>query len=130
MSLRSIRQLDYLILPCRDLAAARAFYMHVLKLPLVEDSGQWVRFKLGATFLTLRPRGRWLSWEDGEIPERSAGLQLAFKVACEEVDACHRELVESGAEIVEAPVDQDFGHRTLFFRDPEGNVLEIYAELD
>lgn len=129
MSLRSLRQLDYLILPCRDLAATRSFYLHVLKLPLVEDHGQWVRFKLGATFLTLRPRGRWLSWDDGEVPEGAACLHLAFKVAYEEVDVCHRELIESGAEIVEAPVDQDFGHRTLFFRDPEGNVLEIYAEL-
>ncbi|MDH3689135.1 MAG: hypothetical protein OEU36_06590 [Gammaproteobacteria bacterium] len=25
--------------------------------------------------------------------------------------------------------DQDFGHRTLFFQDPEGNLLEIYREL-
>jgi len=25
--------------------------------------------------------------------------------------------------------DQPFGHRTLFFRDPDGNVLEIYAEI-
>jgi hypothetical protein len=28
-----------------------------------------------------------------------------------------------------APTDQPFGHRTLFFRDPDGNVLEIYAEI-
>jgi catechol 2,3-dioxygenase-like lactoylglutathione lyase family enzyme len=25
--------------------------------------------------------------------------------------------------------DQPFGHRTVFFRDPDGNVLEIYAEI-
>jgi catechol 2,3-dioxygenase-like lactoylglutathione lyase family enzyme len=25
--------------------------------------------------------------------------------------------------------DQPFGHRTVFFRDPDGNILEIYAEI-
>jgi catechol-2,3-dioxygenase len=31
--------------------------------------------------------------------------------------------------IVSGPTDHAFGHRTLFFRDPDGNVLEIYAEI-
>ncbi len=31
--------------------------------------------------------------------------------------------------IVDGRTDQPFGHRTLFFRDPDGNVLEIYAEI-
>jgi lactoylglutathione lyase len=25
--------------------------------------------------------------------------------------------------------DQPFGHRTVFFRDPDGNVVEIFAEI-
>jgi len=27
------------------------------------------------------------------------------------------------------PKDQPWGHRTVFFRDPDGNILEIYADL-
>jgi catechol 2,3-dioxygenase-like lactoylglutathione lyase family enzyme len=27
------------------------------------------------------------------------------------------------------PTDQPWGHRTLFVRDPDGNVVEIYAEI-
>jgi catechol 2,3-dioxygenase-like lactoylglutathione lyase family enzyme len=38
-------------------------------------------------------------------------------------------LEERGVAIVSPPTDQPFGHRTLFFRDPDGNVLEIYAEI-
>jgi lactoylglutathione lyase len=45
------------------------------------------------------------------------------------VDACAAELTAAGVLIVSPPTDQPFGHRTLFFRDPDGNVLEIYAEL-
>ena len=45
------------------------------------------------------------------------------------MDACHDELVRLGVEIVDPPTTSDYGHRTVFFRDPEGNVLEIYAEI-
>jgi len=129
MSIKAIRNLDYVILPCRDIGAARDFYLNVMQFALVEDSENWVRFRVGSTFLTLRPRGRWNAWHDGDVDPGSAQVQLAFLVAYEEVDQCHQELVAQGVEIVDPPRDQDFGHRTLFFRDPENNVLEIYAEL-
>jgi lactoylglutathione lyase len=38
-------------------------------------------------------------------------------------------LLERGVKILAGPADQPWGHRTLFFRDPDGNVLEIYAEI-
>lgn len=129
MSLQAIREIDYVILPCRDVAAARRFYRDVMGLALVEDEADWVRFQVGTSFLTLRPRGPWLGWHDGDLPAGSASVQLAFRVTPEQVDACHAELLEKEVAIVEPPRDQDFGHRTLFFRDPEGNVVEIYAEI-
>jgi len=45
------------------------------------------------------------------------------------VDACDAELVAKGVTIVRGPADlPEWRHRTLFFRDPEDNVIEIYAE--
>jgi hypothetical protein len=41
------------------------------------------------------------------------------------VDLCAATLAKRGVTIVSPPTDQPFGHRTLFFRDPDGNVLEI-----
>jgi lactoylglutathione lyase len=55
---------------------------------------------------------------------------LAFRVAPHEVAACAAVLAERGVTIVSGPTDQPFGHRTLFFRDPDGNVLEIHAEIE
>lgn len=31
--------------------------------------------------------------------------------------------------MLEPPRDHEYGHRTLFFKDPEGNILEIYADI-
>lgn len=132
MSLQSIRNLDYVILLCDDLPRMREFYARAMRM-VPEDAedpkSKWVRFRVGSGFLTLRPRGRWRSWEDGPRVPGSAAVQLAFRVTPPEVLVCHQQLVEAGVEIIEPPADQSFGHRTLFFRDPERNVIEIYAEL-
>jgi catechol 2,3-dioxygenase-like lactoylglutathione lyase family enzyme len=50
-------------------------------------------------------------------------------VATRQVEECAAELGARGVAIVLGPTDQPWGHRTLFFRDPDGNVLEIYADL-
>ena len=129
MGLETIQEIDYVILPCRDMAAMRSFYRNTMGFALEEDLEDWVRFRVGTSFLTLRPRGPWRGWHDGDRPKDTVSVQLAFRVDYEEVDRCHAELTERGVEIIDPPRDQDFGHRTLFFKDPEDNVLEIYAEL-
>lgn len=108
----------------------RAFYRDTLRCSIYREWEGWCELRVGSVLLTLRRRGRGY---DGPPPE-GAGVQLAFRVAPNEVDACWEELVAAGVEILEPPKDQahgqGYGHRTLFFRDPEGNVLEIYADID
>ena len=104
----------------------RSFYKDVLGFELTEDRADWVKFQIGSGFLTLRPRGRWY---DGEIEGEGASVQLSFRVTPEGVYRAHQQLIGKSVEILEQPTDQSFGHRTLFFKDPEGNILEIYAEI-
>lgn len=66
---------------------------------------------------------------DAPIAEGVAALQLAFRVEPADVDACAVALEQAGVAIVDPPRDQAGGHRTLFFRDPDGNLLEIYADI-
>ena len=40
-----------------------------------------------------------------------------------------RKAEEQGVTILDAPADQPRGHRTVYFADPEGNILEVYAEI-
>jgi uncharacterized glyoxalase superfamily protein PhnB len=70
------------------------------------------------------------SFGDPAPPIGTLSLQLAFRVAPGEVAGCAQVLAERGVKIISGPIDQPFGHRTLFFRDPDGNVLEIYAEIE
>ncbi|MEV6878623.1 VOC family protein [Amycolatopsis sp. NPDC051128] len=129
MSIKQIRTFDYTVLLCRKLKETRAFYEDVMGFPVEQDLENWVSFRIGATLLTLRPRGRGPAWDDGPSVSGSVAVQLAFRVPPPAVDACHAELVAKGVEILRGPTDlPDWRHRTLFFRDPEDNVIEIYAE--
>ena len=129
MSHGDIRNLDYAILLCNKMDETRAFYRDVMKFPVETDRPNWVSFRVGAALLTLRPRGKWAVCDDGKSVPGFAAVQLAFRVPPPAVDACHAELVAKGVPILRAPTDlPDWRHRTLFFRDPEDNIIEIYAE--
>ena len=131
MGFSSIRNIDYVVLLCGHMEKTRAFYRDVMKFPLETDQKNWVSFRVGSGLLTLRPRGPLGTWHnDGPAVAGSASVQLAFRVPLPEVDACHKELLAKGVEIASPPTELPaWRHRTLFFRDPEGNLIEIYAEL-
>jgi lactoylglutathione lyase len=124
--LTHLHTLDYVILLCEDLTRMKSFYHEVLGFPIERDWEGWIEMRAGAVLLTLRKRGRPY---DGPRTSGAAGVQLAFRVSPPDVEACYRELLQKRVEILEPPRDQDYGHRTLFFKDPEGNILEIYADI-
>jgi glyoxylase I family protein len=131
MGLARIHNLDYTVLLCERMTETKAFYRDVMGFPIEYDSENWVTFRLGSALLTLRPRGTDATGaHDGAAVAGSAAVQLAFRVPPPAVDACYAELVAKGVPIVREPtVIAIARHRTLFFRDPEGNLLEIYAEI-
>jgi lactoylglutathione lyase len=123
-----IRSIDYTVIYARQMHAMRDFYGMTLNFPLHRELGpQWIEYRVGSNILALTERG--LIFDDPAPPVGVLSLQLAFRVAPKEVDSCAAVLAERGVTIVSPPTDQPWGHRTLFFRDPDGNVLEIYAEL-
>ncbi len=126
MPLKDVKNLGYVVLLCDDLIEMRDFYQTVLNLTINEETEDWIEFWVGSTLLSLRPRGRWY---DGTVSGEGASIQLSFQFTPEQVYVAHEALVNKAVEICEPPTDQEFGHRTLYFKDPEKNILEIYAEI-
>jgi catechol 2,3-dioxygenase-like lactoylglutathione lyase family enzyme len=125
---QAIRAIDYTVIFVRDMAAMRAFYEGILAFRLLRElSPGWIEYQLGGNTLVLARPSR--TAKDVPTPAGSASLQLAFKVSPPDVDRCADELVRQGVDLLSPPTDQPFGHRTLFFRDSDGNLLEVYAEI-
>lgn len=124
----AITAVDYTVVFTRDMSAMRSFYEKVLGFRMARAlSENWFEYQVGGTVLALANPGPTAT--DAPVPTGTAALQLAFRVPPPCVDACAAELAEKGIAILSPPTDRDFGHRTLFFRDPDGNLIEIYAEI-
>ncbi|MDP7017853.1 MAG: VOC family protein [Pirellulaceae bacterium] len=126
--LAEVKELSYAIVLCDDMDRMKAFYRDLFSFPIELETETSLSFRAGAAVsLALRKRER--HYDGRGAGPRSPGVQLAFRVAADEVSKCHEQLVEKGVTILDPPADQPRGHRTVYFADPEGNILEVYAEI-
>ena len=125
--LQSVTALTYSIVLCDDIDRMKTFYRNLLPFPVATETETSLSLEAGGVLLGLRLRERDYDGHGGGT--ESPGVQLAFLVSPEEVDTCHQHLVDQGIPILEPPTDQPRGHRTVYFSDPEGNVLEVFAEV-
>lgn len=127
-ALSQIRQIDYTVIFARDMAAMRHFYETVMEFPLLRTlSDRWIEYRVGANTLALTTHGG--RFDDPPPPQGVLSLQLAFRVPPQAVADCAAALAAKGVALVSPLTDHPWGHRTIFFRDPDGNVLEIFAEI-
>lgn len=125
--LSSVQELTYVIVLCEDLAQMKLFYQDLFAFPVDSESPTSLALQAGSVLLGLRQRTR--DYDGQGLRPDLPGVQLAFRVSPAEVDRCYEQLVAKGVTIVDPPADQPRGHRTVYFTDPEGNLLEIYAEI-
>ena len=127
-ALSQIRQIDYTVIFARNMDAMRQFYETVMEFPLLRTLGdRWIEYRVGSTTLALTAHG--VRFNDPPPAQGALSLQLAFRVAPQAVADCAAALEAKGVKLISPLTDHPFGHRTIFFRDPDGNVLEIFAEI-
>jgi catechol 2,3-dioxygenase-like lactoylglutathione lyase family enzyme len=113
-----------------DMTGARRFYEDVLELePIFADerlcaysvAGRDVLllFRRGTTRDTVRMPGGTIPGHDGSGP-----LHVAFAVGRDELAAWERRLAAQNIEI-EGRTDWPRGGHSIYFRDPDGHLLEL-----
>ena len=118
----------------RDFPASFSFYRDVLGFAPVlgDETDVYAEFEAGGTILALFPRD-FMAGVLGTTgkPAASDGQDAAaFVFVVEDVDQAYAELGAKGVAFLTAPEDRpDWGIRTAHFRDPDGNLLEIYSSL-
>jgi catechol 2,3-dioxygenase-like lactoylglutathione lyase family enzyme len=121
-------RLTAVTLGARDLPRLRQFYggLGWSEIPGSDDS--WVGFLVGGALLTLYPLPALAEEAAPGQPLASgfSGVTLACNVdAAEQVDASFAAAVVAGATPIAEPVDREWGGRSAYIADPEGNRWEI-----
>ena len=115
-----------------DLARAAAFYEVVMGLPVVHaddrlraynvnDRSVLLLFLRGGTLEPVQTGGGLIPPHDG-----SGALHIAFAITHDALPAWRAHL-EASAVPIEGTSDWRRGGHSLYFRDPDGNLLEVAA---
>jgi catechol 2,3-dioxygenase-like lactoylglutathione lyase family enzyme len=113
-----------------DLERARDFYEVKLGLPPMLKTGTLFAYDVGgASVLLLFLRGQSLRTQmsaGGSIPphDGSGPLHICFAVDLDELALWDEKLQQQGIAI-EGRMSWDRGGRSLYFRDPDGHMLEL-----
>lgn len=128
-------------LPHLDPEESLAFYRDVLGYEVRLDVGyedmRWITVgPVGQpdTAIVLHPPAATPGLTDGErttlLELITKGTYFGINLATRDLDATFAALEAAGAEIVQEPVDQDYGLRDCALRDPAGNLIRIQQLAD
>ena len=113
------------VLYAEDLAAAERFYRDAVGLEVIGRGDLSVVFRCGGGVLVIfDPRKSGAPGRDVPSHGTSGAGHIAFGAKPEDLDAWRQQLRKAGVSI-EREVDWDEGGRSIYFRDPAGNVVEL-----
>jgi lactoylglutathione lyase len=127
-------RLTHVRLLVMDFPACFRFYRDVLGFEVLwgEEGGRYADFKAGDAIVALYDRRLMAeAVRTAHLPsEGDAQDRVALIFAVDDVDAASEQLRARGIKLVTEPQDRpDWGIRTAHFRDPDGNLMEIYRDL-
>jgi catechol 2,3-dioxygenase-like lactoylglutathione lyase family enzyme len=114
-----------------DPKRSKVFYERVFEVsPMYEDDDA-VAFKFENTVVNLLQASR--PAEELIAPSRVAGAESGSRfqltIWVEDADAASEELRKRGVELLNGPMDREWGVRTASFTDPDGHIWEVAANL-
>jgi len=123
-------------LPHTDAEASLAFYRDVLGFEVRLDVGyedlRWITVgPVGQpdTAIVLHPVGVGYDVSDDDrrmlLELVTKGSYFGVNLATADLDATFAAIEAAGADIVQEPIEQDYGIRDAAVRDPAGNLLRI-----
>lgn len=120
-----VNRIDHLVLTVADIAATVNFYETVLGMQKIEFGGGRIALGFGRQKINLHRLGAEFVPHAGRVQAGSADLCL---IVDDPLDDAALQLRDHGIEIIEGPVPKVGAEgqlRSLYFRDPDGNLIEI-----
>jgi lactoylglutathione lyase len=109
---------------------SQSFYQEVFDLSAIYEDEDSAGFKFDNTIVNLLriPAARELI-DPGAVASREAGSRFQLTIWVDDADAVCAELATRGVELLNGPMNREWGMRTASFTDPDGHIWEIAQRL-
>ena len=121
----TLEKLDHLVLPVSDIDAIAMFYTTYLGMEKRTFGDDRVALHFGDQKINLHPAG-W-DYEPKARISIAGSADLCFIVS-ERVESLQKKLVHLDVDIIEGPVERTGATgrlRSIYIRDPDGNLIEL-----
>ena len=114
-----------------DVPRAKGFYQGAFDLEPIHEDDDSAAFKFENTIINLlaRPAAHELI-EPATVAEPASGSSFQLTIWVDDTDSLVSELGSRGVELLNGPVDREWGLRTASFTDPDGHIWEIAQGLE
>jgi catechol 2,3-dioxygenase-like lactoylglutathione lyase family enzyme len=113
-----------------DTERSKSFYERAFAVsPIYEDENA-VAFRFENMVLNLlrTPAAHELI-EPATVGDETGGARFQLTVGVDDTDAACTELDARGVQLLNGPMDREWGVRTAAFADPDGHIWEVAAKL-
>ena len=113
-----------------DPRRSKSFYEDVFGLPVHFEDQNSVVFKFDNLLINLLERQAALNLiSPAAVAGAESGSRFQLTIWVDDTDAVCSELGKRGVELLNGPVNREWGKRTASFKDPDGHIWEIAQDL-
>jgi lactoylglutathione lyase len=126
----SLKNVGAITMFVEDPARSKSFYEEVFGVTAVYEDNDAVAFQFENMVVNLLKTDAAPELiEPATVGERDAGSRFQLTMGVDDVDAACSELAAKGVELLNGPIDREWGVRTASFTDPDGHIWEVAAKI-
>ena len=126
----SLKSVGAITLFVEDPRRSQSFYQEVFDLPLIWEDEDSAVFRFENTIVNLLKMSAAHDLiEPGSVGSREAGSRFQLTIWVDDADGVSAELAKHGVELLNGPMNREWGVRTASFTDPDGHIWEIAQKL-
>jgi catechol 2,3-dioxygenase-like lactoylglutathione lyase family enzyme len=113
-----------------DTQRSKAFYEQIFGAKLVYEDEDAVAFEFENMVVNmLRVPAAHELIAPAPVGDAEAPRRFQLTIGVEDTDAVCEQLAASGVELLNGPMDREWGMRTAAFTDPDGHIWEVAAKI-
>src|SRR5918996_3593569 len=125
----SLQSLGAITMFVEDRARSKAFYERAFDVPALNEDDVSIAFKFENVIVNLlESRAAHELIDPAPVATREGGSRFQLTIWVDDADAVCAELASRGVELLNGPVNRDWGVRTASFTDPDGHIWEVAAK--